>query len=151
MTAVGFEPTPLRNGALSHRLRPLGQTVLARRLAGSRLRVEVSRQPSVRFCAGAARAIAVAASSVRAIASWLGALLAPIQFRQRRQRWRTPSKRRALERLRFALGKQAAQFDFAFSSQNRAPCCNRACAGAIARAAIAKVSQRSWRAGVLLR
>ena len=28
MTAMGFEPTPLRNGALSHRLRPLGQTVL---------------------------------------------------------------------------------------------------------------------------
>ena len=28
LTAVGFEPTPLRNGALSHRLRPLGQTVL---------------------------------------------------------------------------------------------------------------------------
>ena len=29
MTAVGFEPTPLRTGALSRRLRPLGQTVLA--------------------------------------------------------------------------------------------------------------------------
>ena len=29
MTAVGFEPTPLRTGALSQRLRPLGQTVLA--------------------------------------------------------------------------------------------------------------------------
>ena len=28
MPAVGFEPTPFRNGALSHRLRPLGQTVL---------------------------------------------------------------------------------------------------------------------------
>ncbi len=28
MTAVGFEPKPLRNGALSHHLRPLGQTVL---------------------------------------------------------------------------------------------------------------------------
>ena len=28
MTPVGFEPTPLRNGALSHRLRPLGQSVL---------------------------------------------------------------------------------------------------------------------------
>ena len=28
MTAVWFEPTPFRNGALSHRLRPLGQTVL---------------------------------------------------------------------------------------------------------------------------
>ena len=28
MTAVGFEPTPFRNGALSNRLRPLGQTVL---------------------------------------------------------------------------------------------------------------------------
>ena len=27
MTAVGFEPTPLRNGALRHRLRPLDQTV----------------------------------------------------------------------------------------------------------------------------
>ena len=28
VTAVGFEPTPFRNGALSHRLRPLGQTVI---------------------------------------------------------------------------------------------------------------------------
>ena len=28
MTAVGFKPTPFRNGAWSHRLRPLGQTVL---------------------------------------------------------------------------------------------------------------------------
>ena len=28
VTAVGFEPMPLRNGALSHRLRPLGQTVM---------------------------------------------------------------------------------------------------------------------------
>ena len=27
MTLVGFEPTPFRNGALSHRLRPLGQSV----------------------------------------------------------------------------------------------------------------------------
>ena len=27
MTAVGFAPTPSRNGALSHRLRPLGRTV----------------------------------------------------------------------------------------------------------------------------
>ena len=28
VTPVGFEPTPFRNGALSHRLRPLGQSVL---------------------------------------------------------------------------------------------------------------------------
>ena len=28
LTAVGFEPTPLRTGTLSQRLRPLGQTVL---------------------------------------------------------------------------------------------------------------------------
>ena len=28
VTAVGFEPTPFQNGALSHRLRPLGQTVV---------------------------------------------------------------------------------------------------------------------------
>ena len=28
VTAVGFEPTPFRSGALSHRLRPLGQTVM---------------------------------------------------------------------------------------------------------------------------
>ena len=27
MTPVGFEPTPCRNGAWSHRLRPLGQSV----------------------------------------------------------------------------------------------------------------------------
>ena len=30
MTAVGFEPTPLRTGAWSQRLRPLGQTVLTK-------------------------------------------------------------------------------------------------------------------------
>jgi hypothetical protein len=29
VTAVGFEPTPLRTGALSQRLRPLGQTVFS--------------------------------------------------------------------------------------------------------------------------
>ena len=29
MTPVGFEPTPFRNGALSHRLRLLGQSVVA--------------------------------------------------------------------------------------------------------------------------
>ena len=40
LTAVGFEPTPLRNGALSHRLRPLGQTVLPRRAAVAPLRFE---------------------------------------------------------------------------------------------------------------
>ena len=28
VTPVGFEPTPFRNGALSHRLRPLGQSVI---------------------------------------------------------------------------------------------------------------------------
>ena len=28
MTAVGFEPAPFRNGALNHRLRRLGQTVV---------------------------------------------------------------------------------------------------------------------------
>ena len=32
MTAVGFEPTPLRNGALSRRLRPLGHAVSAQAL-----------------------------------------------------------------------------------------------------------------------
>ena len=32
MQKVGFEPTPLRNGALSHRLRPLGHTVSAQAL-----------------------------------------------------------------------------------------------------------------------
>ena len=28
LTAVRFEPTPFRNGALSHSLRPLGQTLM---------------------------------------------------------------------------------------------------------------------------
>ena len=41
LTAVGFEPTPLRNGALGHRLRPLGQIVMpegvARRCVSLRL------------------------------------------------------------------------------------------------------------------
>ena len=37
VTAVGFEPTPLRTGALSQRLRPLGQTVLALRNFDKRL------------------------------------------------------------------------------------------------------------------
>ena len=35
VTAVGFEPTPLRTGAWSQRLRPLGQTVLGVSLAKS--------------------------------------------------------------------------------------------------------------------
>ena len=35
VTAVGFEPTPLRTGALSQRLRPLGQTVTAEARANS--------------------------------------------------------------------------------------------------------------------
>jgi hypothetical protein len=34
MTAVGFEPTPLRTGALSQRLRLLGQTVLSKAFKG---------------------------------------------------------------------------------------------------------------------
>ena len=34
LTSVGFEPTPLRNGALSHRLRPLGQNVHETTVAG---------------------------------------------------------------------------------------------------------------------
>ena len=44
MTAVGFEPTPLRTGALSQRLRPLGQTVL--RDAGAN---EVPPLPTTKF------------------------------------------------------------------------------------------------------
>ena len=39
MTPVGFEPTPFRNGALSHRLRPLGQSVHAICVASLCLRV----------------------------------------------------------------------------------------------------------------
>ena len=38
MTAVGFERTPLRTGALSQRLRPLGQTVLIAPLASKKSR-----------------------------------------------------------------------------------------------------------------
>ena len=45
LTAVGLEPTPFRNGALSHRLRPLGQTVMefARARAFRSLRGPVTR------------------------------------------------------------------------------------------------------------
>ena len=41
LTAVGFEPTPLRNGALSHSLRPLGQTVTSKR-SGVNIQAAVS-------------------------------------------------------------------------------------------------------------
>ena len=37
MIAVGFEPTPFRTGALSQRLRPLGQTVLCGNAPGFQL------------------------------------------------------------------------------------------------------------------
>ena len=37
VTAVGFEPTPFRTGALSQRLRPLGQTVSGSRCSPQRL------------------------------------------------------------------------------------------------------------------
>ena len=39
MTTVGFEPTPLRTGALSQRLRPLGQTVLKNRFCCFALKI----------------------------------------------------------------------------------------------------------------
>ena len=45
MTPVGFEPTPFRNGALSHRLRPLGQSVHA-----IPSEVKVQEQHSDRYC-----------------------------------------------------------------------------------------------------
>jgi len=43
VTAVGLEPAPLQNGALSHRLRPLGQTVMSHICAGGPDYVRVCR------------------------------------------------------------------------------------------------------------
>ena len=43
VTAVEFEPTPLRSGALSHRLRPLGQTVLEEPMKKDDVRVSLVR------------------------------------------------------------------------------------------------------------
>jgi hypothetical protein len=40
LTAVGFEPTPLRTGALSQRLRPLGQTVMLGRHLSQNINLE---------------------------------------------------------------------------------------------------------------
>ena len=59
---MGFEPTPLRNGALSHRLRPLGQTVLTALARVILLRTIIRSQPraiqrpflSERFCGSSA-------------------------------------------------------------------------------------------------
>ena len=42
MTAVGFEPTPLRTGAWSQRLRPLGQTVMTYRHDSLAVCVQIS-------------------------------------------------------------------------------------------------------------
>ena len=46
VTAVGFEPTPLRTGALSQRLRPLGQTVMLTKhpSKGINLETEMTRR-----------------------------------------------------------------------------------------------------------
>ena len=40
LTAVRFEPTPLRTGALSQRLRPLGQTVMLHRQLSQGINLE---------------------------------------------------------------------------------------------------------------
>ena len=61
MTAVGFEPTPLWTGALSQRLRPLGQTALEG-LKASSLSTLGCAPPSSR---AAVRACAKAAHSAR--------------------------------------------------------------------------------------
>ena len=45
MTAVGFEPTPLRTGAWSQRLRPLGQTVMTYRHDSLAVCVQISVPP----------------------------------------------------------------------------------------------------------
>jgi hypothetical protein len=55
MTAVGFEPTPLRTGAWSQRLRPLGQTVLRQALAHVWVRRALCRRVSGDGEAGAQR------------------------------------------------------------------------------------------------
>ena len=53
MSAVGFEPTPLRTGALSQRLRPLGETVVlllhANRVVGRLLNGEIMKVTAVGF------------------------------------------------------------------------------------------------------
>ena len=57
---MGFEPTPSRNGALSHRLRPLGQSV---DVCGVSCRVHKRRPASwtsLMFFGGAQPAIGVA-------------------------------------------------------------------------------------------
>ena len=47
VTPVGFEPTPFRNGALSHRLRPLGQSVLG----SQNIQMDPARDGAVRASA----------------------------------------------------------------------------------------------------
>ena len=72
MTPVGFEPTPFRNGALSHRLRPLGQSVSAVNYGrcGNASRLKPNMQRSKLFPRGAMARSAHAAHSTdtRAVA-----------------------------------------------------------------------------------
>ena len=66
VTAVGFEPTPFRNGALSHRLRPLGQTVM---LCGKLHRILFPRGPWLPFMSSFA---AVTAREISCLFSLVG-------------------------------------------------------------------------------
>ena len=73
LTAVGFEPTPFRTGALSQRLRPLGQTVL--RCLTRVVSLLVSMLSLVVAAAGAGVATATAAADVSmfcVVCAWMG-------------------------------------------------------------------------------
>ena len=71
LTGVGFEPTPFRTGALSQRLRPLGQTVL-RRLTRV-VSLLVSMLSLVVAAAGAGVATATAdVSMFCVVCAWMG-------------------------------------------------------------------------------
>ena len=52
---MGFEPTPFRNGALSHRLRLLGQTVLNTLWQGPGMDLLLGRLPNNWLLAGLAK------------------------------------------------------------------------------------------------
>ena len=61
---MGFEPTPFRNGALSHRLRPLGQTVLLAK-DDRKARGEGETMGSVALAAARANGLPVAGQTKR--------------------------------------------------------------------------------------
>ena len=70
LTAVGFEPTPLRTGALSQRLRPLGQTVMLTKHPSKGLNLETKMTRRIAGSGSICPQLSIGASNMPAAQSY---------------------------------------------------------------------------------